>query len=185
MRFERIDPEEPVSELTLDFLLTTLEKYPKKKPIFKNFCDEYQILDIDELTEALAFEVLETIDSKSYIVAMRAREAKFLQEQKELLNTSVQQYLQKNNKTYVIISKVTDCWLIAKRVKLNVYTINENAVFQPFEKHEDREYFIVAAIKTAEDFEGDTIINKFVTRSCKIVKVLDVNEIERKLEGIR
>jgi hypothetical protein len=185
MRFERVDPEELVTDVTLDFLLTILDKHPKKKPIFKNFCDEYKILDIDELTEALALEVLEMIDSKSYILAIRAKEAKYLEEQKELLNSSVEEYLQKHKKTYLVISSVEDCWLVAKRVKLNVYTINENAVFQPFEKHEDREYFILIAIKTGEEFVGDEIINKFVSRGGKIIKISDVMDIDRKFEGIR
>lgn len=185
MRFERVDPEELVTDVTLDFLLTILEKYPKKKPIFTNFCEDYKILDIDELTEALALEALEMIDSKSYILAIRAKEAKYLQEQKELLNTSVEQYIQNHKKNYLVISQVEDCWLVAKRVKLNVYTINENAVFQPFEKHEDREYFIVVAIKTAEEFVGDEIINKFITRGGKMIKILDVMDIDRKFEGIR
>lgn len=185
MRFERVDPEEPVTELTMDFLLAILEQYPKKKPIFKSFCDDYKIIDEEELTEALALEVLEILDSKSYILALRAKEAKYQEEQKELLKTTVEQYLQKNNKSYVVISRVEDCWLITKRVKLNVYTRNDNAVFQPFEKHEDREYFIAAIVKTAEEFLGDEVINKFVTRGCKIVNILDPIDVERKFEGIR
>lgn len=185
MRFERVDPEELVTEVTLDFLLTILDKYPKKKPIFKNFCEDYKILDIDELTEVLALEVLDIIDNRSYILALRAKEAKYLEEQKELLNTTVEQYILKHKKNYLVISKVEDCWLVAKRLKLNVYTINENAVFQPFEKHEDREYFIMVAIKTAEEFVGDEIVNKFISRGGKIIKILDVMDVERKFESIR
>lgn len=185
MAMDRATAEAHICDITLNALLEILEKYPKKKPVFKAFCSEYGIADIDELTEALGLEVLDIIDNRTYILTTRAKEAFRIEQEKTKLRESIDQYLELNKDKYIILSNVPECWLIAKRLSLIVYNRNDNPVFQPYETNETKEYFMVFVAKTSEEFIPDEMTNRFITRGCKMVKILDIGDINRKLEGIR
>lgn len=177
--------EAPVHEITMAAILGALEKYPRRKAVWKEFCHEYKIADYDELTEALALEVLELIDDKTYIHTIRAKQ-KFEAEQEHLrLVEAMDNYLERNAKDFILLSKVDDCWLVAKRVTLIVYNRNDNSAFQPYETNETKEYFIVVAIKIADEFVPDEIIGKFITRGCKMIRVYEEHDIYGKLESIK
>lgn len=182
---DRASAEESVCDITLHAILDSLDKYPKKKPVFKSFCKEYGILELEELTEALGLEVLEIIDDRAYVQTMRAKESNKIEQKRLQLMEAVDQYLTKNIEHYIILSRVDKCWLVAKKVSLIVYTRNDNPVFQPFEKNETNDYFIVFVIKTADEFIADDIINSFITRGCKMIRIYEDIEIRRKLESVR
>ncbi len=182
---DRAEAEAPVCDITLGAILDSLDKYPKKKPVFKSFCHEYGIIGTEELTEALGLEVLEIIDDRAYIKTMRAKEAFKLEQKRLWLLEAVERYLELHHDKFVIISKAKECWLLAKKVTLIVFNKNDNSVFQPYETNDTKEYFIIFILKTAEEFIPDEIINSFVTRGCKIVRVYDLNDVERKLESVR
>lgn len=177
--------EAPVCEITLDALLACLEKYPKKKPVFKSFCKDYGIAELDELTEALALEILEVIDSGTYVRTKRAKEAYIIEQQKIKLREAVGRYLEDAHEDFITLDKIEDCWLLAKRVNLIVYNINENSVFQPYETSKNNEYFIVCVIKTAEEFVPSDMIGRFISRGCKAVRIYEVSDIKRKLNAIK
>lgn len=177
--------EAPIHELTFNAIVTALDKYPRKKPLFKEFCHEYKLLSLDEFTEALALEVLELIDDNTYTLTVRAKRKYEIEQKKAALIDAVTQYLADNDDIYIILSQVEDCWLLAKKVHLSVFSRNDNSVFQPTEVTIEKEYFIIAAVKTAEEFVGDELIDRFISRGCKQYKIYNDYEVRSKFESIR
>lgn len=177
--------EAPVHDITYQAINDLITKHPRKKTLLKEYLREYKLLDLEEMSEDMALELLEIMDSQTYVQVDRAKR-KFEEEQQHAyFIDNVEAYLEKHSDKYIILSRVTDCWLLAKRIKLNVYTKNEMSQFQPVERHEDREYFVVIAVKIADEFPANDMIGRFVTRGCRVVRIYEAPEIHSKMEAIR
>lgn len=176
--------EELISDITRDALNGLLKKFPRKKAGFKEYCDEYAILEIDELTEFMALEVLEILDSSSYVRAIRAKEAEKQRVHHENLVLMLDEYLDMEKDTYMILDKVPNCYLLCKKISIRVQHKNENNVFQPYETITQKEYLINFLVKLAEDYEPTALIKNFLTRSCKMVKITSIDSIARVLDAV-
>ncbi len=177
--------EAPIHELTQKAILEVLEKYPRKKTVYKEFCTEYEILEIEEMSEVLALEILDIMDNRSYIQVVRAKKQYEIEQTHLRLVECVSNYLSAHSEEYIILTVVPDCWLVAKKVSLIVYSKNSNSAFQPYETNDKKEYFIVVAIKIAEEFTPDEIMSRFITRGCKMIRIYDELEVHRKIGEIK
>jgi len=177
--------EAPIHDITYQAIVDALDKYPRKKNLFREYCREYHLLEMEEFSEAQALEVLELIDDKTYVLTLRAKH-KFEDDlNKSRFVTAMHTYLANNHENYIVLDSVEDCWLIAKRVSLMVSNKNDNSAFQPYETKEFKEYFIVFVAKIADEFTPNMMIGKFITRGCKMVRIYDATEIHGKLEAVR
>jgi hypothetical protein len=161
--------EELMSDITRDAIKSLLKKFPRKKEGFVAYCEDNSLLDMDELSEFMALEVLEMLDSASHIRVIRAKEAEKQRINHENLVLMLDEYLDIEKDTFMILDKVDNCYLLCKKINIRVQQKNDNNVFQPYETITAREYFINFIVKLTENYEPSELIKKFLTRlqSCK------------------
>lgn len=176
--------EELISDITRDMLTDLLKKFPRKKPAYKEYCHENGIIEMDELPEAMALEILETLDSASYIRANRAKEEARLKANYEHMIFMLDDYLTSKQDIYMVLDKVPNCYLVCKKITVRVQHKNENNVFQPYETITPNEYFICVLIKLAEDYQPTELIKNFLIRGCKMVKISSVDSVARILDAV-
>jgi len=142
------------------------------------------IIEMEELSEGMALEILEMLDSASYIRVIRAKDQarKELYDQ-ELLNT-FNEYLEHHNDDYIVVDQVKNCYLLNKRIFIHVQTKNNNPIFQPHERINENMYFITVIVKLTEDFIPTPLISKFMSRNCKIIKLNHIDSVGTLLDRI-
>jgi len=175
---------EAVCDITISALKDLLKNFPRKKSGFQEYCKENMIIEMEELSEGMALEVLEMLDSASYIRVIRAKEqAKRALYDEELLN-AFNEYLADHNDDFIIVDQVKNCYLLNKRIFIHVQTKNNNSVFQPFERVNENMYFITVIVKLTEDFTPTPLISKFMSRNCKIIKLNHIDSVVMVLDRI-
>ena len=176
--------EELLCDITHDAIKQVLKRFPRKKGAFKEYCDENCIADIEELTEDMALEILEVMDSASYIRATRAKDDERKRILHENLKMTLDDFLQNNKDVYMILDQVEDCYLLCKIIKIMVQTKNVNSVFQPYETTVEKTYFINFIVKLSDDITPSEMINSFLVRNCKIAKIVAIDDVARILSDI-
>lgn len=176
--------EEMICDITHNAINNVLRKFPRKKAALREYCDGNQIADMDELTEELALEILEIMDSASYIRCMRAKKEEQQIIYHENLILTFTDYIENNKDVYMILEQVQDCYLVCKIIKIMVQTKNINSVFQPYETTVERTYFINFVVKLSEDIQQSDMINNFLSRNCKIVKIVSIDDVARNLDDV-
>ena len=176
--------EEPICDITREGIEQLLRKYPRKRPAFRAFCDEYKIIEIEELSEDLALEILEIMDSASYIRVDRAKIAEKRRVYHETLLDTFNNFLNANKDKYLIMDMVDNCYLICKVINVMVQSKNINSVFQPYETVAEKNYFINFIVKLSDDVNPSEMINAFLIRNCKIVKLIAIDDVKRTLEDV-
>ncbi len=176
--------EEMICDITHNAINNVIKKFPRKKAALREYCDEHKVVDIDELTEDLALEILEMMDSASYIRAMRAKTEEQRQIYHENLILKFTDYIEDNKDVYMILDQVHDCYLVCKIIKIMVQTKNINSVFQPYETTVQQTYFINFVVKLSEDIKQSDMINNFLSRDCTIVRIVSIDDVGRNLEDV-
>lgn len=176
--------EELISDITKDAINNLLKKFPRKKGGFAEYLQDNAVVDIDELTEFMGLEVLEMLDSATYIKVGRAKEAERQRINHENLVSMLNEYLEIEKDSFLVLDKVPNCYLLCKKISIRVQQKNENNVFQPYETISQKEYFINFLVKLTEDYEPSDLIKTFLTRGCKVVKITSVDMIDRILMAV-
>lgn len=184
IKFKGSTMSELISDITYDALKALLKKYPRKKGAFNEYIKENGLTDMDELTDDMGLELLEILDSASYIKALRARDEEKYRIHHANLVTAIDDFLAANKDLYFLLDKVDNCYLICKKIHIMVQTRNENSVFQPYQTTLEKEYMINFLVKLKDDFEPTEMINHFLTRGCRMVKVNNIDSIARILNGV-
>lgn len=173
-----------IHPLTQEMLLDVTKRYPKKKPILKQYLIECMCEAIEDLSEDQALEVLEMMDSPSYVRVAKQKKDEELRKYHQSLLDEIEGFLKDNHEDYLVLDIVQDCYLIAKRINIIVQTKNDNSVFQPYETTNEKQYFINVLVKTSDSFQPSPLMEKFMTRGCRMIKIYDMGAVTRVFNGI-
>lgn len=175
---------EPIHEVTRAAIDELLTNYPKKKPAFKEYMRLNLIETMDDFTEDLALDILEQLDNVYYVRAIRRKREVEAQSYHNRLVETMENYFEDNKEDYVILDKVVDAYLISKRINIVVQYKNDKNTFNPYERLDDKEYFIIVLVKISDQFQPSELMQKFMTRGIRMIKCLDMYGVERSIKGI-
>lgn len=175
--------EELIHELTLAALDAYTNKKKNKKEIFKLLYTDYDAENFEELNEEQALDLLERLDFRIYMKTIRAKEKLQADNDTEQLYREFHKFMDENKDKYILISDTGRFNLIAKKLKLDVYTINENSHFQPYEKQEKRDYLALFIIKL-EDGNEEGIMEELKQMNCKTVRIKNASQVKSKMEEL-
>lgn len=176
--------ETEIHPLTLEMILFVVKKFPKKKAALKEYLVQNLVEQVEDLTEDQALEILEMMDSASFVKVEKQKKEEALKKYHENLIEEIEGFLKDNQEDYIVLAAVPDCYLVAKRINIIVQTKNDNSVFQPYETVNERQYFINVLVKTSDNFQPNGLIEKFMTRGCRMVKIYDLGAVVRVFNGI-
>lgn len=176
--------ETEINPLTQAMIESVIKKFPKKKAALKEYLVENLVETIDDLTEDQALEILEMMDSASFVKVEKQKKEEAQRQYHQSLLDEIESFLKENHEDYIVLGVVQDCYLVSKRINIIVQTKNDNSVFQPYETVNERQYFINVLVKTSDDFQPSPLMEKFMTRGCRMVKIYDLGAVTRVFNGL-
>jgi hypothetical protein len=165
---ERIK-EKPVnaaSELTMKYLEMAIDAKKNRRQVARQILEEYKVNDIEFLSEEEACDLIKILDEEL------AEENSFVKE------------LEKLTGIYRVIKSEPHHHLIAKKVKYCIYSLNENNIFMPYEKKEDRNFAVLILVKFKNTKLPSINIFNMEEIGTQLLTVSNWNDAIKKLNSI-
>ena len=142
----------PISDSLLLSIRLALDARTNIKKVLKNIYKEYKINALSDLTEKDADELLHILDEEVY----------HLYQFDEHIKTNPSKYLE--------IHKSYRYRVIAKKITVSVYSVNNNSIFQPLETIEKNSYLAVVVVELLPSVESCLYLSKIKNLS-NIIKI--------------
>lgn len=177
MTNEDFDHEKYIDEFTHDLIVKVINKSKNKRKIILDMENEYHVDEITELSISQKLDFLKHIDTENYYTANN----EYKRIKKTTKKNKVIEYLQDlfdhNPEKYQIICKVKDCYVIANKKELSVNFVNDNSVFQPYEKSIKKDY-ITLLILELDHYEPNEIITNLKLMGCESHMIVNIEGIK-------
>lgn len=133
----------------INFLIRTKSN---PKTLLKNILKEYKVKNISDLSDKDGEELLCILDEETF------HSYKF------------DELIENNPEKYIEIFKSAYLRVIAKKITISVYSVNENSIFQPLETIEKQSFLTILILEKTEHQSDSSYISKLkeLTKSIKL-----------------
>lgn len=142
----------PISDSLLLSIRLALDAKINVKKVLKNIYKEYKINTLSDLTEKDALELLYILDEDAFHLYQ------------------FDEHIKNDPSKYLEIHKSYKYRVIAKKITVSVYTVNDNSIFQPLETIDKQSYLAVVVIELLPSLESCPYLTKIKNLS-KIIKI--------------
>lgn len=142
----------PISDQLLLSIRLALDATVNIKKVLKNIYKEYKINTLSDLTEKDALELLCILDEDAFHLYQ------------------FDEHIKNDPSKYLEIHKSYKYRVIAKKITVSVYTVNDNSIFQPLETIDKQSYLAVVVIELLPSLESCPYLTK-IKNLAKIIKI--------------